>query len=173
MLCEQCGKKEAEVHVVNVVDGERRISHLCRDCAGSRLRMEEVTNIIKMQFSIDGLTNIEEAFRDLVIPALKQNRSKQAPRHVCPHCGGVLPEEMFRTKDDALFEDNADAAEDMSPEETAKMLDQLFVMSAEEEMAGLAKKMQEAVANENYETAAVLRDRIHELKHTSSQEKHI
>ena len=37
-------------------------------------------------------------------------------------------------------------------------------MSAEEELAELSKKMDEAVKSENYEYAAQLRDRMAELK---------
>lgn len=168
MLCEQCGMKEAEIHLVNVVNGERHISHLCRECAESRLHLDDVTNIIKMQFSLDGLANIEEAFRDLVIPALRKSGGNASKQHICPHCGGVLPEEMFGN-DDAQ-EKTEEKSSTLSSEEKQKMASQLFVMSAEEEMADLSKRMNEAVKKENYETAAKLRDRILELKHSAAQE---
>lgn len=172
MLCEQCGMKEAEVHLVNVIKGERHVSHLCRECAASRMHLEDVTNIIKMQFSLNGLTNIEEAFRDLVIPVLKKSRENIAEQHICPHCGGVLPEEMFNNAKEGVRPAQQNNDRRIPYEEPADIASQLFVMSAEEEMADLSKKMNDAVKTENYETAAKLRDRISELKHMSAQEKH-
>ena len=33
MLCEKCGKKEAEVYIRNTVNGRETEMNLCRDCA--------------------------------------------------------------------------------------------------------------------------------------------
>ena len=34
MLCERCHKKEATVHYVQIVNGQKTESHLCAACAG-------------------------------------------------------------------------------------------------------------------------------------------
>ncbi|MEG1824381.1 MAG: UvrB/UvrC motif-containing protein [Cloacibacillus sp.] len=166
MLCEQCGVKEAEIHLVNVVNGERHFSHLCRECAGTKLRLDDVSNIIKMSFSLDGLSNIEEAFKELVMPALRGIEVTKKKRHICPHCGSVLPASMFADKEaDDLFDE-------MSAEDVRHISERAAPISAEEEMAELSKKMAEAVKKEEYEAAAKFRDRILELKHSAApQEK--
>ena len=33
MLCDDCGKKEATVRFEQVVNGKRKVTNLCQDCA--------------------------------------------------------------------------------------------------------------------------------------------
>ncbi len=159
MLCEQCGTRRAEVHLVKVVNGERRVQHLCRECAGEFLSMNDVTNLMKLSFSVEGLMGIDEAFRDLVMPALRgAYEDKKKNRRICPHCGGVLPDSMFDRQGETEPE-NAPHQEEAENK----------VMTAEEEMAALESKMREAVRSEDYEYAAKLRDRISELKNSNDR----
>lgn len=156
MLCEQCGTRRAEIHLVKVVNGERRVQHLCKECAGEFLSMNDVTNLMKLSFSVEGLMGIDDAFRDIVMPALRgAYEDKKKNRHICPHCGGVLP--------DSMFEDKGEAEPEAAPREEAENK----VMTAAEEMAALERKMREAVKAEDYEYAAKLRDRISELKNSN------
>ena len=53
------------------------------------------------------------------------------------------------------------------PEAAAQYAAEDKVMTAEEEMAALEKKMLEAVRAEDYEYAAKLRDRISELRNSN------
>ena len=155
MLCEQCKVKRAEIHLVNVINGERHVQHLCRECAEAHLHLDDVSNLMKMSFSVEGLLNIEEAFKDLVLPALRGVYANKKYKRLCPHCGGVLPDSMF---EEPAGEQDSPETENAGPEASAR------VMSAEEELAELSKKMDEAVKSENYEYAAQLRDRMAELK---------
>ena len=166
MLCERCGTRHADIHLVKVVNGERRVQHLCRECAGEFLSTNDVTNLMKLSLSVEGLMGIDEAFRELVMPALRgAYAQKKSAKHICPHCGGVLPDSMFERRD---AEDKVTARPDADADEDK-------VMTAEEEMAALEKKMLEAVKAEDYEYAAKLRDRISELKnsHDTNGEQNI
>lgn len=155
MLCEQCGVKEAEVNLVTVVNGERRTAHLCRECAETRLHLDDVTNVLKMSFSLEGLRDVESALRDLVMPAVRNIYGKGA--HRCPHCGGVLPESMFT---------GAETQEE-PPQESGV----IPPMGPDEAVDELSKKMAAAVKEENYEFAARLRDRIAELRKNGTEHK--
>lgn len=155
MLCEQCKAKRAEIHLVNVVNGKRHVQHLCRECAETYLNLDDVSNLMKMSFSVEGLMDIEEAFKELVLPALRGAYANKRERRFCPHCGGVLPDSMFERP----FAGEPAAKGEDKPQESAAS-----VMTAEEELAELSKKMEEAVKSENYEYAAQLRDRMAELK---------
>lgn len=155
MLCEQCGTRRAEIHLVSVVNGEHHVHHLCRECMDEYLNRNDVTNLMKMSFSLEGLMGINEAFKELVMPAIRSAYAqKKNGRHICPHCGGVLP--------DSMFERGGTEEQETSHAETPEAK----VMTAEEEMAALEKKMLEAVKAEDYESAAKLRDRISELKNS-------
>ena len=88
MLCERCGTRHADIHLVKVVNGERRVQHLCRECAGEFLSSNDVTNLMKLSLSVEGLMGIDEAFRELVMPALRgAYAQKKSAKHICPHCG--------------------------------------------------------------------------------------
>ena len=129
MLCERCGTRHADIHLVKVVNGERRVQHLCRECAGEFLSTNDVTNLMKLSLSVEGLMGIDEAFRELVMPALRgAYAQKKSAKHICPHCGGVLPDSMFERRD---AEDKETARPDAAEDK---------VMTAEEEMAALEKK---------------------------------
>lgn len=154
MLCEQCGVKEAEINIISVVNGERRVLHLCRECAEDRLRLDNVTNIVKMSFSTEGLKDIEQAFRDLLMPVL-HSLPHEPGRHICPHCGGLLPDSMFGKEE--------------QEEKKQEISQEYGVMNAEEELTELSKRMAAAVKEENYEFAARLRDRITELKESTAK----
>ncbi len=152
MLCEQCGNKRAEIHLVKVLNGERHVQHLCRECAGEFLRMDGVANMMKMSFSLEGLMGIEEAFRELIMPTLQDGHSnKKISKHICPHCGSELPDSMFGPEPEA----------DEKPRSEKKERE---FATASENVAELEKKMREAVKLEDYEYAARLRDKISELK---------
>lgn len=156
MLCEQCKVKPAEIHLVNVVNGERHVQHLCRECAISALHLGDAASLMKMSFSVEGLADIEEALRELLLPINPEAHPRPARgRHyVCPHCGAELPDSMFE-------EGNAaDEGEPQAPEAEKAP----HIISTEEEISLLKKRMALAVKNENYEYAAQLRDRITELE---------
>ncbi len=146
MLCDQCKVKRAEVHLVTVINGERCIRHLCRECAENSLRTDDVSNLMRLSFSLEGLMGIEEAFKELVLPALRGVQPQAKQPRLCPHCGAELPSSMFESTPMA------------KPARVQKK------MTPEEEIADLTRKMQKFVKNENYELAAKLRDRISELK---------
>lgn len=156
MLCEQCGTRRAEIHLVKVVNGERHVQHLCRECAGELLCMDDAANLMNLSFSVVGLMGIEEAFKDFVLPAFREaSENKKKSRHICPHCGGALP--------DSMFEHKGETEPEAAPQKEAENK----VMSAADEMAALESKMREAVKAEDYEYAAKLRDRISELKNSN------
>ncbi|MDR1619376.1 MAG: hypothetical protein LBS18_01740, partial [Clostridiales bacterium] len=47
MLCENCGKNEANVHTVSIVNGEKQERHLCGKCAGeAQLGMPSLINLL-------------------------------------------------------------------------------------------------------------------------------
>ena len=52
MLCERCGTRHADIHLVKVMNGERRVQHLCRECAGEFLSTNDVTNLMKLSLSV-------------------------------------------------------------------------------------------------------------------------
>lgn len=78
MLCEQCGKAEATVHVTRMVNGEVSTEHLCASCAREKG---------EFQFMADPGALIQN-----VMAALMGQTAAEGPREVgqgavCPACG--------------------------------------------------------------------------------------
>jgi len=51
LLCEECGKRPATVHVQKIVNGQKSESHLCQECATSKGEL----NIFLQPFSVNSL----------------------------------------------------------------------------------------------------------------------
>ena len=172
MLCQNCGKREATTHIKRVVNGETSESHLCAECAAS-LGYADV-------FSGFGLS-----FGDLLggflgeAPA-PQNQLTAGGR--CKKCGSSWNDivragkvgcaDCYRTFYDRLQPTlqrihgrirhtgkASGSAGTHAPvqEKTAEEL-------RDEKIEALRRQMDEAVAEQNFEQAAKLRDEIRGLE---------
>jgi protein arginine kinase activator len=168
MLCERCGKKNADVHIRQAVQGVVSEHHLCRDCA------RELSPSWKpggdfLEFSIG--TFLENLCKSLgpSIPDEGKNCRKIPP---CPRCGLDFEEfrktgrfgcagcyEAFREWIRPLFVriHGSEAYRGPAPEG-------IPVSGAEDELSLLKKQLKDAVDAERYEMAATLRDRIRVLE---------
>lgn len=148
MLCDHCGKNEAEMHLVKIVNGERTVEHICRECAKGVLPMDEAARMMKMSFSLESFAGLEEALSGLLAPVMAEliAMEKRTPR--CPNCGAPLPPEMFK--------DKAPVGDDAAIRELCKI--------EGDELSDLKKELAAAVKGEAYERAAWLRDEIKKLE---------
>jgi protein arginine kinase activator len=164
MQCEICKKKEATIHLTEIIDSMRTEMHICELCAA------EQGIALKSQIPINELLNGLLA----VQPTDEQLRGQSRQAFACPKCGFTL--EQFREKallgcpnDYELFR------EDLSPiiskahnEKTTHCGKVPSKSSAgtkkQIELANLRQKLEAAVKSEDYETAAKLRDKINQLE---------
>ncbi|MBN1787835.1 MAG: UvrB/UvrC motif-containing protein [Sedimentisphaerales bacterium] len=175
MQCEICKIKTATVHLTEIVDGKRKESHLCQACA----QQEGIA--IKSQLSLNELLSS-------LIAAHQQadGQEAQMTEQVCPVCGMTM--EIFRKnallgcpKDYDIFAENLqqilEKAHDGNmihkgkiPPGVSKqaLIDEAKKDEAKTEkennLASLRKRLDEAVAREDYELAAKLRDQLKELQ---------
>ena len=148
MLCEHCGRNEADVHFMRIMGGERKVEHICRECAKQILPMDEAARMMKMSFSLEGFAGLEEALSGLLAPVMGEliGMEKQSP--LCPNCGEPLPRELLEQS--AQIEDEA----------AIKALCRIDC----DELTDLKNELARAVRDEFYERAAYLRDRIRTLE---------
>ncbi len=149
MLCEECGKNQAEVMMTTVINGNSVTRHLCRDC------------LKKIQ------SGDLQAVLGAVLAAMAAKN--QASDAVCPHCGQTYAEfqktgmlgcaacyQAFRKELAPLISrvqgrsQHAGRRPPVGEEEQARQ-------SRMEELRAL---MEAAVAEENFEEAARLRDEL-------------
>lgn len=156
MLCERCGMNNADVHLIKVVNGKRHEECLCRECAKEVLPFEEAAKMLKMTFSLESIMDVQEALRDLLLPAMSDISENENDMFRCPNCGVHLPINLFDETENVVMDAN-DYEQRLNPNV--------------DEMTNLKKEMEAAVLGERYERAAEIRDRIKELSNKTEIEK--
>ena len=158
MLCQRCKKATATVHVTDLV-GEPRELHLCEECAGQ----EGIT--VKSPVPINAL--LEDFIKHQVA-------SQEMSDLTCPQCGmsflqfrqqGVLgcPHD-YEAFDKALSPMIAQAHEGAS-HHVGKVPNKASSSQKKQHLVlKLRRQLEAAVEQEDYETAAKLRDQLKELE---------
>ena len=163
MLCDTCGKNEAEVHLTQIVDNEMTTVHLCPACAADKGLEGEAAG--KNPPLTDFLAQMGKA-------ALAEEETatagpcsycgttvddfKRSGRLGCPHCYSTYESQLR-----AILR---------RIHGSTQHLGKVYVPPAGEEtdrttrLVGLRRKLQHAVESEDFERAAVIRDQIRELE---------
>jgi len=165
MLCQKCQKNNATVHVKQTVNGVKTEMLLCSECA-------EKENIGSF-FPSDNL--FSGFFSDSIFGGEYLKEQKK-----CPLCGS--------TRSDLAKTGRAGCAKcyEVFEEELKKMIygihgnavhtgavpgKHLADIEKRKEIEQLKKEQQQAVLEQNYEQAAVIRDKIKELEKSDKEEK--
>lgn len=163
MLCNKCGKKEATVYVSQTVDGIKSEMRLCSECA-------QDNGYSGISFVNDGL--FSGLFSDGLFSAAfgtpKKVEQKKCPlcsmtsrelassgRAGCAKCYEVFDSELDRIVNGIHGGAKHKAA---SPKKSAEDIEKA------KKIAEYKKEQQSAIAEQNYERAAELRDLIKELE---------
>lgn len=154
MNCEKCGKNQATIHTKIIMNGVATEKYLCASC------WEEEENQMAGSFS----------FNDLLKGFMQQPTATQSVS--CPAChmdlrtfkqGGLLGcakcyETFAQLLEPTLKKIHGKALHEGKTPQRASSNAQ-----PENEIDALKEKLADAVAKEDYENAAVIRDRIKEL----------
>jgi protein arginine kinase activator len=172
MLCENCKKRTATVFYNEKLNGKSRSLSLCGECA-SKLRekgeIQDVTSMIE-SFADPFWATQDTLFNDFFgISSLP----KKAEHSACSFCGSTLTDilqngkvgcpECYSTFRDALTPlmrslHGASLHRGSVPQR------QLAVRARNEQLGKLRKELQKALSEEDYESAASLRDEIRTLE---------
>jgi protein arginine kinase activator len=165
MLCQNCKKRAANVHLTEIVNNAKREIHLCEECA------QEKGVAIKTQ--IEGL-EIPEFFGQLAQQQSHAAGEQPAEGQLrCEVCG--LTFEAFRNmgkfacpNDYVAFKKGLLGLLDRihgSTQHRGKVPSRTTDRIAEQkELMQLREELKHAVASEDYERAAELRDKVHTLE---------
>lgn len=188
MLCENCGERRAEIHLVKIINGTQIEEDICRECAEKMMPFNDAAKALRLSFSLEGIMNVEEAARRLLFPILPELYEADGKDMRCPHCGEVIdPDELFNKLGDKSVEgrdiifdfsgagqsgENSGegvAAEAKSVARTQVTMPDLEISESDvmdKELIGLKKELEFVLRGERYERAAEIRDRIVELEKT-------
>ncbi len=173
MLCESCGKKPATVHIVEIINNKKQEIHLCEDC--EKKKGINISTPFQLSGLVSGLTQDHPEMVDMQMPAA-----------TCSNCGITYKDfqasgkfgcaEDYNTFREAIIPligkiqgntyHKGKAPHHMPTTDDWQKKDQITLQIDE-----LQENLDRAVAKENYEKAAELRDRIQELKEQLSQEE--
>lgn len=159
MLCNECGKNDANVHVTHIINGKKTESHLCEECA------KKNQSFINSNFSMENLFSamLNNAF----------NATTYLPSKGCTKCGMTYDEfrntgkfgcseciDTFKTKLMPVVKNiqGYDAHTGKIPKRAGGSY------KIKKDIERLKVQLKSAIVNEEYEEAAKLRDKIREIE---------
>ncbi len=163
MLCDNCGKNEAEVHLTQIVENEMTTVHLCPACAadkgldaGSSAKNLPLSDFLAQM----GQAAISDEEAAVAGPCSYCHTTvddfRRTGRLGCPHCYSI-----YETQLRAILR---------RIHGSTYHLGKVYVPPASTgvdrsaRLAGLRRKLQRAVEAEDFERAALIRDQIRELE---------
>ena len=163
MLCEECGQNPASVVITVLVNGETATRHLCKGC------------VSKIQNSIQ--QGDIQSFLSSLMSSISQ--AEKVPQLTCSKCH-LTYEEFQKTGKLGCAHCYEDFREQLKPlllrihgrSQHAGRMPTLNAQAQEKKkmIASLRSRMDQAVAAENFEEAAVLRDQLRQLVITAEEE---
>ncbi len=159
MLCDECGKNEARVHVTHIINGKKTENHLCEECA------KKNQSFLNSNFSMENLFSamLNNAF----------SAATYLPSKGCSKCGMTYDE--FRNTGKFGCSDCIDTFKSRLMPVVKNIQGYDAHMGKIPKRAGGSYKIQKdieklkfqlknAVEKEEYEEAARLRDKIREIE---------
>lgn len=163
MLCENCGKNEATTHIKHIENGEARQLDLCSECAAN-LGYENIFG----SFGFD----LSKLFTDF----FGDNTARLPDKTLrCERCGSSFNDivktgkvgcaECYRTFYNKLLPSIRQIHGKVSHSgKKPENLKEIKKPTKQDIIERLSQELQDAVKTQNFEQAAVLRDRINQLK---------
>lgn len=140
MICDKCGKREANMHVSQVINGVKYEQHLCSECAGTE------TPLANFGGMLQGF-NMQDMMRSLY-------QMSGGGQQMMPAAGTALPEQSDCSHLEELGLKLPDFTEEAREPATE---------AEQDEGQKLRAQLNEAVENEEYERAARLKKQIEAL----------
>ncbi|WP_373897430.1 UvrB/UvrC motif-containing protein [Haloimpatiens sp. FM7315] len=172
MICNVCKEKEATVHITKIVNGKKQELHLCEICAKS---MENLDIGFEPNFKITEPFTFQSILSGIMdyVNKNSQNSIEASKELVCKNCGtsyskfkktGLLGcSECYKNFGENLnsvirrVQGNAEHLGKIPKLAGKDILKKRIIMD-------LKEKLQKAIAKEEYEKAAEIRDKIREVE---------
>lgn len=156
-LCQVCGKREAKIHFTEIRENKKTEMHICEQCAQEKNMALAFPNVLSQLVKGGPAVARESEAVPAACPScgLAYAEFKAKGRLGCPKCyaafGPVLIPLLEKVHGAAVHRGK-------TPERVKG------VLASRRELEELEEQLNAAVAGEEYEKAAHLRDRIREMK---------
>ena len=177
MLCQICNKNPATIHVQEIINGEKKVFHLCAECAAKNAETEPILqsfNLAEMLYNFtneNGQENAGGAEATSAAPSVKcaacgwdTERFRKTGRLGCPECYLVFSEVLSGVLENMHRGLTHLGKTPCNHETDHRTEDVIEKVALRRKIAACQQELEIRIRNEEYEEAAVLRDRIQELK---------
>lgn len=179
MLCSKCNKREAKVYCTEIIQGEKKEQYLCEECAAEYASFQMESAGFHKDSALSGLLS------GILGSYAKEQSAKEKPveKITCGSCGMTYEEflqlekfgcagcyKSFGRSLSKSFKQiqGADTHAGKKPAGYISAIDKMVKELSEVEKLSL--RLQESIEKEEFEEAALLRDKIKELKEFQEQE---
>lgn len=156
MLCQICGKHEATTHVTQIINGKKSELYLCPYCAG------QTANPFFSMFSDMFFSGMPYDFetKEITCPTCGMTLSqlRETGRVGCSKCYSVFSDLLLPYIRQVQGTDHQRRAESVLQNKMAEPSQDS--KKPKTKIEKLQEELKKAIAEENYEQAAVLRDQI-------------
>ena len=169
MLCDKCKKNEATVHIREIHNGKQTDIHLCNECAGNDGPGATLPGI--------GFNLAEVLFNvNKIAEKLSPEQKNDCPQTTCPRCGWSGEKirqndgkcgcpECYHTFDSLVKQALAQVQRGtLHLGKRPKGIKGDTPAIKRNQLSSLKKELQKLISREEYEAAAICRDRISLLK---------
>ncbi|NNJ31843.1 UvrB/UvrC motif-containing protein [Lacrimispora defluvii] len=179
MLCEKCKIREANIQYTEVVNGVKKEHHFCAQCA-KEMDFGVYAAIFDGEFPLgkllSGLLGIEDTekgpdkLQQIACPTCGTSYSEfvKDSRFGCADCysvfGPLMEDSIKQLQGSLMHTGKTPAFQRMDHESQNEDSQEDGSDSSRNELCELDARLKEALRFEDYETAAVCRDRIKELR---------
>lgn len=172
MLCDICKKKQATVHITEIINNKMTELHLCEDCAKEKsFQMEQHFGLADL---LAGLSDIEVSLKEDQKSALKCSNCglsyedfRKIGRLGCSQCYDSFKENLeplLKRIHRATKHSGSAPLKRKSSKTSSDGKESKNNITEESKIEILKQQMAEAVKKEAFEEAAKLRDMINNLK---------
>lgn len=159
MKCQSCGKKDATVRYFEDINGAKQELHFCSDCA-AKLGFESFSDIFSPIFTAIPKFYVEESKEEKCEKCgYTFEKYLKTGFFGCPNCYKAFDKNL-----DDLFIKLQGKTRHVENKENKKKEIKKSKLNKEEQVAILKGELADLVKHEEYEKAAVLRDKIKKIQ---------
>ena len=169
MICDECGKRPAAVHITKVENGKKSDMHLCEQCAMQKNLLSlstsfSVNDLLAGLLNSGGASHIKTEMVNYIkcnVCGLSYGKFRETGRFGCGNCYKVFGERL-----NPLFKKvhGNTGHTGKIPNRAGGRIKVL------REVEKLKQQLDEAIRNEEYEKAAAIRDKIRDLNKAGKEE---
>ena len=180
MLCSICGKNPATIHIQEIIGSEKKVLHLCQECAAKRANEEtgfQEFNLAEVLFQLSNQIgnqlrqenkeeNEKEPVKQITCRTCGWNSEsfQKTGKLSCPDCYHAFREILEKTIDTVHRGSNHTGKHPLPIGSSAENRVKPSVSLLHMNLKHMQVELEDAIAAERYENAAVLRDKISSLR---------